>query len=164
MHGAGIPSISPLANVAAQAVNALASRASTTATNSGSELQSGNVAGAQSFLTALQQKLGAQGATAGDAISAQMTQLSNDLKTGDLSAAQNDLSSLRVGVFHLKGMGWPASGNGSATGGPASDPSGAIAPASLAALASYNGLEQSAFNGALNLSLPEAVPSLSVNS
>jgi hypothetical protein len=163
MHGLGIPSIGPLSSVASQAITSLANRASTAATNFETDLQSGNIAGAQSFLGALQQKLSSQSTgAAGSAISAQITKVSNDLKSGDLSAAQTDFASLRLNFPHQqRGANWPASGNGAA---PASCASGAAADPTQAALQSYNVMQQMAFNSALNLSLPEAAPSLSINS
>jgi hypothetical protein len=163
MHGLGIPAISPLTTAATQAVTSLAKRASTAATNFESDLQSGNVGGAQSFLATLQTKLGAQSSTApGSAISSQITQVSNDLKIGDLSAAQNDFATLRVGLSTLKkATTQPIATNGS---GSATGTSGATSNSPLAALQSYNALEQSAYNSALSLALPQAAPTLSVNS
>jgi hypothetical protein len=162
MHGLGIPPAGPLANVASQAVAALANRASTSATNFESDLQSGNIGGAQPFLATLQTKLGVQSPnTPGSTISAQIAQVSSDLKAGDLSAAQNDFASLRAGLSHAtKGASLPIAGNGT---GSATGASGAASDSPLAALQSYNVL-QSAYNSALNLSLPEAAPTLSVNS
>ncbi len=163
MHGLGIPSVGPLSSVASQAITSLANRASTAATNFETDLQSGNIAGAQSFLGALQQKLGSQTTgAAGSAISAQITKVSNDLKSGDLSAAQTDFTSLNLNFLRAqRGTSWSASANGAA---PASGASASPADPSQAALQSYNVMQQMAFNSALNLSLPEAVPTLSVNS
>ncbi len=163
MHGLAIPSINP-SNLVSQAVTSLANRASSAVGNFESQLQSGNIAGAQSFLTALEQKLAAPGSTgATSPIAAQITQISNDLKSGDVNSAETDFSSLRVSLSHLKGgSGWPAANGGGFAS--ASGISGLSTDPSLAALQPYSSLEQSAFNSALNLSLPTSLPSLSVNS
>jgi len=165
MHGLAIPSINP-ANLVSQAVNSLANRVSSAAGNFESDLQSGNIAGAQSFLTALEQKLAAPGSKIpGSPIASQLSQISSDLKSGDLNAAQTDFSSLRTGLSHLRtGSGWPASGSTPTPAGTSSASSDLAPDPSLAALLSYNSLQQNAFNGALNLSMPATFPSLSVNS
>jgi hypothetical protein len=165
-----IPSlpVNVLTNVASQALTGSASRASSAAKGFESDLASGNISGAQSFLSTLQTKLssGNSGA-AGSAISAQVTQVSNDLKAGNLNAAQADFSQLKLAMTQQKnGLTAPPSSNGTrlrevlaqtiAGSGDASGPS-------LAALESYNSLQQSAFAGAVNLSMPANVPSFSAN-
>jgi ribosomal protein S20 len=164
MHGLAIPATNLFTNAVSQTVAGFANRASSAARNFESDLQSGDIAGAQSFLTALQQKLGAQGSTpAGSAVSAQIKQVSNDLQSGNLTAAQTDFSNLQLSISQLKHRpGLPASGNRSGAQAPGS--AGTTTSSALADLQSYNPLQQNAFSGALNLSLPASVPSLSVNS
>lgn len=168
MHG-----ILPTANLFTQAVsqiaNGLANRASSQVKSFESDLQSGDMNGAQSFLTSLRQKLGTAVSTpAGAATSAQITQVSNDLTAGNLTAAQSDFSNLQLGLSAAKHRPGQPENRGSANppaaiSGTASSPSTASQSA-LAALQSPSVLQQEAFNSALNLSLPASLPSLSVNS
>ena len=165
-----IPSlpVNVLTNIASQAFSGAASRASSPAQSFESDLASGNTAAAQSFLSALQTKLSVENSgVSGGAISSQIGQVSSDLKSGDLTAAQADFSQLKQVIAQQKnGLIPPVSNRGIGltdnlaktitASGAASDPS-------LAALASYNSLRQSAFAGAVNLSLPGSAPSFSVN-
>jgi hypothetical protein len=142
----------------------MASRGSAGVKSFESDLDSGNIAGAQSFLSALQQKLpvGNSGGTA-SAVSSQITQVSNDLKSGNLTAARSDFSQLKLTLAqHKPGSAAPASNSGSSAT-QTSAASGNALDSSLAALASYNALQQGAFTGAVNLSMPASIPSLSIN-
>ena len=167
MHG-----ILPTANLFTQAVsqvaNGFANRASTQVKSFESDLQSGDMNGAQSFLTSLRQKLGTAVSTpAGSAVSAQITQVSNDLTAGNLTAAQSDFSSLQLSLSAAKHRPGQQENRGNANP-PAAVSAGAssaaTAQSALAALQSPSVLQQEAFNSALNLSLPASLPSLSVNS
>lgn len=159
------PAAGLVSDALSQVMSGFANRASAAAKGFDADLQSDNVGGAQSFLSALQQKLTAQGnAPAGSAVAAQFSQISNDLSTGNLAAAKADFSSLQQSISHLK-HGSSAEASGSGTG----DPGQALASAAaydprLASLQSYNPVHQAAFSGALSLSLPSGMPSLSVNS
>lgn len=144
-----------------QAVSGIAGRALTAAKSFESDLQSGDIAGAQAFLSTLQQKLGSQGATAtGSTLASQIRQVSNDLTAGNLTAAESDFTSLKLGLSHLGRQGSGAgSGQPQSTGA-----AGNAQNAALSALQSYSPLQQSAYNSALNLSLPAGLPTLSVSS
>ncbi len=154
MHMPSLPA-NIFTSAASQALSGLASRAPSGAKSFEADLDSGNIAGAQSFLSALQQKLslGASGGT-GTGTSAQIAQVSNDLTSGNLTAARADFSHLQSTLaqqHHAPG----ASG--------ANNGSSASSEGSLAALASYNALQQGAFNSAVNLSMPGNSPSFSIN-
>lgn len=159
MHLA-LPSINPIANAVSQVMTSFASRASTAAQNFESDLQAGNVSGAQSFLSALQQKLSAGNTgSATTGLSSQFAQVQSDLTTGNLAGAESDFSSLEQAMSQLKhgtgpqsaGTAWPPQNNlaGAKTTAPWMDPS-------------YL-LQQSAYNSALNLSMPASLPGFSAN-
>jgi hypothetical protein len=140
-----IPSLpaSVFTGAASQLLGGLAGHGASGAKGLGADLDSGNIAGAQSFLSTLQQKLAPAGQ--GNALSTQITQLSNDLKSGNLSAAQTDYTALKQSLDQARNAQ-----QGTSSG---SDASGAAS----------NLLEQSAYSAALNLSLPASAPSLSMN-
>jgi hypothetical protein len=140
---------------ASQALSGLASRATSGPKTFEADLDSGNIAGAQSFLSTLQQKLslGAVGGT-GTAISAQIAQVSNDLTAGNLTAARSDYSHVQSALAQQHHA--QASSNSTTQAASA-------AGSSLAALASYNASQEGAFNSAVNLSMPGNSPSLSIN-
>jgi hypothetical protein len=124
-----------------------------------SDLASGNIAGAQSFLSTLQQKLSTDGSGGtGTAISAQLKQVSTDLSSGNVSAAQSDFQQLKSGISQLHAQAVPGSQYG------AGDLNQALAATGVttSSLASY-ALQQGAFTGALNLSSPSTNPSFSIN-
>jgi hypothetical protein len=156
MHIPSLP-MNVFTNAVSQALSSPASRATSGEKSFESDLVSGNISGAQSFLSTLQTKLslGSSGA-AGSAISAQIAKVGNDLKLGNLTAAQADFSHLKLAVSNSAGL---AASNLNQS----IDAAGSASDSSLAALASYNSLQQSAFAGAVNLSMPGNVPSLSVN-
>jgi hypothetical protein len=73
-----------------------------------SDLQSGNLSGAQSMFSILQQKLTAQGLTvSGSAVSSQVTQLGSDLKSGNLTAAKADYATLKHTLSTNNGVSRP---------------------------------------------------------
>ena len=120
----------------------------------GSDLQSGNIAGAQSSFAALQQKLSAQGSsTAGSStsVSGEMTQLGQDLNAGNLGAAQADFASLKLGLsrgpvtqlHHTHTQPVLSVGSGGAPG------SSTLTPA----LQAYSSLQQDPLNSALSSSM-----------
>lgn len=165
MHVAGIHAANPLTNVVSQAVTGIANRASSAVKGFESDLQSGNLSGAPSFLSALQQGLTTQGPNSAEArISSQISQVSSDLQSGNLTAAQADFSNLQLTLAQTRHTPNNPSNPRTAVTTPAPVSSSSSANASLAALESYNSLDQNAFNTALNLSLPASVPSLSINS
>jgi hypothetical protein len=143
-----IPSlpINFLSDAASQILSGAASRASSTVKGFESDLDSGNIAGAQSFLSTLQQKLSPTGADS--AVSAGIAQVGNDLKSGNLAAAKLDFTNLQQSIAQSKQTQNTAS---------AGDAAGA---ASLAAL---NALRQGAYSAAINLSMPASTSSLSVS-
>ncbi|MBB6144986.1 hypothetical protein HNQ77_002942 [Silvibacterium bohemicum] len=70
-----------------------------------SDLQSGNLSGAQSMFSILQQKLTAQGLNvSGSAVSSEMTQLGSDLKSGNITAAKGDYATLKQTLSHNNGV------------------------------------------------------------
>ena len=156
-----IPSISSATNLVSQTMSGFANRASTAAKNFESDLQSGNITGAQSFLSALQQKLsaGTSGA-AGTGLAPQFAQVSQDLTAGDLAGADSDFSQLESVFSQLKHGGQTPSLGLQLENNIASRMTG---DPSLGGLSGDYLLQQSAYNNALNLSVPASVPSLSVN-
>jgi hypothetical protein len=160
-----LPSISPMSDVLSQTLTSFAGRASTTAKNFESDLQSGNIAGAQSFLSALQQKMtsGSTG-TAGNDLALQFGKIRNELTTGDLAGAQSDFSGLEQVLSQLKhGSAGQTTAPGTGVQTSAGGTQGVMgAPAQLPFDSSYL-LQQSAYNNALNLSVPASIPSFSAN-
>ncbi len=166
MHALGLPTSNLFPNTIQQTVAGFASRASNALHSFESDLQSGDVAGAQSFLSTLEQKAGAQGAApAGSGIATQFSQVSSDLQSGNLTAAQSDFSSLATSLSQLRHAVQPKStlvGSDPSSGATQSSTSAQSSP--MSELQSLNVLAQGAYNTALNLTLPAAVPSLSLNS
>jgi hypothetical protein len=157
MHIPSLPAnvFANAASAASQVLTGAANRASSTVKSFESDLDSGNITGAQSFLSTLQQKISLSGQNSGStAISSQfgsqLGQISNDLKSGNLAAAKTDYSQLQQSLSTLKqDLGTTGTGTGDG---------------SSAALAAYNALQQqSAYSSALNLSMPASMPSLSVS-
>ncbi len=154
MFAAGLPTSNLLTSALSQTVAGFAGHASAALKGFDSDLDSGNLSGAQSFLSALQQKVNARGqAPAGGAISGEFAQVNQDLQSGDLVSAHADFASLKSSLAHLNQPG-------SSTAPPSSADPGS----SLASLQSLNLLQQSAYNSALHLTLPTSMPSLSVSS
>jgi hypothetical protein len=150
-----------LASTVTQGLTGAANRASSSAKSFESDLNAGNISGAQSFLSALQQELST--GNTGSAVSAQFAQVGNDLKSGDLTAARTDFSHLKLTISaqaHASAAQASASGNDLAR---TSTPSNDVLNPQLAAFASYNALQRSAFSGAVDLSSPASIPSFSVN-
>jgi len=174
MHALNIPATNLFTNTVQQTVANFASRASNAIHSFESDLQSGDVAGAQSFLSALEQKAAAQGAApAGSNLATQFTQVSNDLQSGNLTAAKSDFSTLATGLAQIRhSPAQPKStivrsepGSFAMQNSAASQNSASAPPSSpMSELQSLNVLAQGAYNTALNLTLPTAVPSLSLNS
>lgn len=160
----GLP-LNIIPNVAAQAVSGLINRASSGAKGFESDLDSGNLTGAQSFLTALQQKLSTGNAGgSGSALSAEIAQVKNDLDSGDLIAAHADFATLKMALVqrqHQSAHTASNCGNQPLTG-PTQNQIG-LAQGSPAALVLSNTLMQKAFASAVNLSVPSSVPSLSIS-
>jgi hypothetical protein len=158
MAGLSLPVSNFLPSAMSQTLAGFAGRASTALKSFDSDLDSGNVSGAQSFLSTLQQKVNAQGgAPAGSSLATQFSQVSSDLASGNLSAAKSDFASLQSGLAQLR-KGAQSLGTGSQVG------SSANTGSEQSALQSLNLMQQSAYNTALNLTLPSAAPSLSVSS
>ena len=113
-----------------------------------SDLQTGNVSGAQSIFSALQQKLSAQGLTAaGSPAAAQISQLGQDLKSSNLVAAQSDFSNLQQTLSHVSQPHHHQ--NGGTSVGVSSHISNTTASDSLAALQAYSSLQQNPENHTL---------------
>ncbi len=156
MLAAALPTSNFLASALSQTVAGFAGHASAALKGFDADLDSGDVSGAQTFLSALQQKVNARGeAPAGGAISGQFAQVNQDLQSGDLVTARADFSNLRSSLGHL---------HPPERGALAETPSSAAPSSSLATLQSLNLLQQSAYNSALHLTLPPSSPSLSVSS
>ena len=134
-----------LTGAASQVLTGAASRASSAVKSFESDLDSGNVAGAQSFLSTLQQKFSQTGAAS--TVSSGINQIGNDLKSGNLAAAKSDFAQLKQSLMQA---GQAQSGAGA----------GDAASSSLAAM---NALQQGAYSAAINLSMPASSSSLSVN-
>lgn len=148
MHVSSLPA-NTLLHAASQAATGLTGRASGPSSFE-SDLASGNVAGAQSFLSALQTKLSAgKPGAAGSAISSQIAQVSGDLSANNLTTARKDFSRLKQILGQQKQVLAQQNQEPSAS--------------SLSALSSYNALQQGAFSSAVNLSMPGSTPSLSIN-
>ncbi|MFP5228803.1 MAG: hypothetical protein ACLGXA_14375 [Acidobacteriota bacterium] len=159
MFAAGLAASNLLTSTLSQTVAGFAGRASSTIKGFDSDLDSGNLSGAQSFLSALQQKATAQGAApAGSAISTQFAQVGQDLQAGNAAAARSDFSTLTSSLAHLHHAGKAGSSNLVPASTASTDPS------SPAALQSLNLLQQSAYNSALQATLPPNLPSFSVSS
>lgn len=152
MHIPSFPA-NVLTSAASQLLTGAASRASSAVKNLASDLGSSSTSGTQPFLSTLQQQLSPGSTTAaGSALSAQITQVYNDLKSGNLTGAKADYSQLQKIVSQLKAAQTSTTGS-QASGGDDSS----------ASLAAMNLLQQSAYSSALNLSMPASIPSLSVS-
>jgi hypothetical protein len=164
MHLA-LPSTGSLSSIASQAMSSFASRAATATKVFGSDLESGNVAGARSFLATLEQEFSTgNSGTKSNPLSSQFAQVSNDLSTGDLSRAQSDFSQLEMAISNFK----HDSGGLTSSFGPQTKYNASAAPSapgnsSLSALNPSYLMQQSAYNSALNLSVPATVPSFTAN-
>jgi hypothetical protein len=165
MHLPGI-SMNPIASAVSQVLSAVGGSASSSAKNVASNPDSASSSGAQSFFSALQQKL-SLGTSAGTS-SAALTQLGSDLSSGNSTGMQADLASLKslypgqtqgptAPVAHNRNL--PKTSLGQTNPSP-----GDIANPVLAELASYSALQQGAFAGAVNLSMPASFSTFSVNS
>jgi len=129
----------------------------------GSTSKPGNASGAQSFFADLQQKMSAPSTNSAGptSLSGQMTQLGNDLKSGDIGSAQTDFSNLKNTL--LQGPGSQLNGlltapkpvratNLSATSSPTSS-SGSPSNPLTAAWQAYSSLQQNPLNSALSSSM-----------
>jgi|SRR5580698_5095206 len=147
MHIPSLPA-NVFTSAASQLLTGAASRASSAVKNFTSDLSTAHAGSPQSFLSTLQQKITVAGQNnASSPLAQQLTQLSSDLKSGNLAAAKTDYSQLQQSLSTLKDQ--------STTG---------VGAASSAAMAAYSALQQqSAYSSALNLSTPSSMPSLSVN-
>lgn len=155
MHIPSLP-LNIIPNAAIQTVSSLVNRASSGVKGFESDLDSGNLTGAQSFLSTLEQKLSLGGANgASSAFSSQIAQVSNDLQSGDLIAAHADFATLKMALAQRQ--------NETSNSGNSAQNQTASAQGSLAALALSSTLQQNAFAGAVNLSAPGNVPSFSIS-
>jgi len=134
-----------LSGAASQVLTGAASRAASSTKSFESNLDSGNIAGAQSFLSTLQQKLSQTGASS--TVSAGVAQVSSDLKSGNVAAAKSDFAQLKQSLLQA----WKTQ-SGAGAGNAAS-----------ASQAATNALQQGAYSAAINLSMPSSASSLSVN-
>lgn len=136
MHALSLPA-NIFTSAVSNALSGLTSRVSTTA---------------RSFASDLQQAQSGSGA-----ISSSLTQLGSDLQSGSLSAAQADYASLQQAIALKKAAA--SAGSHSSAQGTGSSSSDSV----LAALQNSGVLQQSAYNSALNLSMPAAASSISLN-
>ena len=95
--------------------------------------------------------------------------VSTDLKSGNLTSAQNDVSGVQNQIAKLRArVSLPAGNIGAGpagnigTGQPGGQIQGFPALPTLSGLQAYNSLEQGAFNSALSLSLPASMSGLSL--
>src|SRR5580698_518237 len=152
MHGIGLPA-NILTSVASDAVSNIASRVASTA---------------QSFASGLQQAQ-SSGNPASSSVSSSFNQLRSDLQSGNLTAAQNDLTALGHSLPIKRFTGSPVPLTGPAgTAGSSSNvaTNGATSSSTdpvLAALQNANVMQQAAYSTALSLSMPSSSPSISLN-
>ncbi len=136
--------------------------------------QSGGATGAQSFFADLQQKLASQSANSAGStsLSGQMTQLGDDLKSGDIGAAQSDFSTIKTtlaqsATSHLNQlMTVPKAflGSSSATNTSAAANTGtASSDPLIAAFQAYTSLQQSPLKTGLSNSALNNANSLNIN-
>lgn len=119
--------------------------------------------GAQSTFSAVHRQLSSQGSTSGaTSLSAQMTQLGQDLKSGNLPAAQADFSAIKTALaqdssLHLRHRtaGPLSSDSSSSSAGSAGvfGQSGAGSDPLAAAMQAYSSLQQNPINSAFGSSL-----------
>jgi hypothetical protein len=130
----------------------------------GSASKPGNAKGAQSFFADLQQKMSAPSANsaAPTSLSGQMTQLGNDLKSGDIGSAQADFSNLKNSLLqgpgsqlnHLLTIPKPIRGtNLSASTAPTSGSGNLPSNPLTDAWQAYSSLQQNPLNSALSSSV-----------
>ena len=94
MHSLAIPTANLFSNAVEQTVSGFANRASAAIKGFESDLQAGNGPGAQSFLSALQQKVTAQGAAPENSpLATQFSQIGSDLQAA--TGRHSDVSSSR---------------------------------------------------------------------
>jgi len=128
--------------------------------------------GAQSVFASLKQKLlepGSNSNTVGTSVTAQLSQVAQDLSSGNLPAAQADFSAFKatlaqhVGQLlqHSPAGSAPSAGSSSSSG--ASNSLAAGADPLAAAMLAYGSLQQGAINGALNASALPATGTFSIN-
>jgi hypothetical protein len=108
---------------------------------------------------------------AGASVTAQLSQVGQDIKTGNLSAAQSDFGALKLTLAQHVGQMLQHSA-GSAQGAGSSLASSASGESSLlgtgtdplaAAMLAYGSLQQGVINGALNASVSPTAGAFSVN-
>lgn len=151
MSVAGILASSLFANTAARAVNHNNSQPPSFgvqfANTFQSYLKSGNASGAQSMFETMQQKLAAFGSNTSP-VSAQMSQLGQDLKSGDTSAAQSDFngiqSTLQQGLAARLHHVNPAPGSGSSSANSTTTGDALLSNPMTAALQAYSSLQNTA--------------------
>jgi len=158
MHALAIPAASLFSHAVEQTVSGFANRASAAIKGFESDLQAGNGPGAQSFLSALQQKVTAQGAAPENSpLATQFSQVSSDLQAGNLLAARADFSTLTTSLAQLKHRAAQPSAGASPT-----DPATMNHDPAISGIPALQSL--SPYDSALSLTLPSATPSLSVSS
>ena len=140
-----------------------------------SPLSSINTSSAPSAFAAVQQQLLQSGSVApasSRSVHSELTQLSQDLKSGNLSAAQADYSALKITLaqLHMKLTG--QSQSASAAGGDSDSQAGTSGTASqssnitnplAAAMLAYSSLQQNPNNVALSSSLITPASTFSIN-
>jgi hypothetical protein len=131
--------------------------------------------GAQSTFSAVHRQLSSQGSNSGagaTSLSAQMTQLGQDLKSGNLLAAQTDFSTIRTALaqdssLHLRHRtAGPLSSESSATQAGSTgvfSQSGAGTDPLMAAMQAYSSLQQNPIDSAFGASLATPASTLAVD-
>src|ERR1017187_2961465 len=165
MSVAGILASSIFSGLGSQAAQKSTSAGSSIESTFDSDLQSGNVSGAQSIFSALQQKMLAQssGSTTAtrSALSSQLAQLGQDLKSSNLTAAQSDFATIRSNVSNdLRSRLHHQSGASSQDGSSATNASSLSSQAGsgsqssmTAALQAYSAMQLNPLNASLNSSM-----------
>lgn len=169
MSVAGIFASSLFSNPTVQIAQKVAGWAASAVKDKGPDPQSGNLSGAQSVYGALQQKLALQSPACESSISAKMMQLGQDLKSGNLTAAQADSSSIhqtlnRIGHQYIQ----PVSNEDGRSQSGTSQNFGQTVASSLtdplmAAFQAYSSLQQTPFNAALRNSLAQDLSTISID-
>ena len=130
---------------------------------------------AESVFGSLQQKLlgaGSNSSAGGTSVTAQLSQVGQELSSGNLPATQADFGTFKVTLAQHVGQLLQHSPGGSTPSAGNSAPSGASSQSSLlgagadplaAAMLAYGSLQQGAINGALNASVSPTAGTFSIN-
>jgi hypothetical protein len=121
--------------------------------------------GAQSVFGSLQQRLlgsTSNSSAGGTSITGQLSQIGQDLESGNLPAAQADFTAFKISLSQHRTQTSQTSQTGSVSSGGSGSSTGASDPLAAAMLA-YGSLQQGAIGGALNASILPTASTFSVN-